>query len=448
MKFMLAFGLSSIMLCIGMLLRAKVPAMRKLLVPTSVIAGMLGFVFLNILSAVDIDFGVGSDMYTEIVNNLFTISFISISLTDTPKEKGNGTKSVAQGAFGMGIVWCLLYALQPLIGMGVATVLVHFSGMDNVYGTLVPFAFAQGPGQAAAFGKIYESYGYKNAEMAAVTFAAIGFCAAFLVGIPFAKKGIKKGLAKNCGKIEEHILRGYFRKEEQTDYMVKDTTCSSNIETLTFHFALIGVCYLLAVGISKLFALIPGFFGSSMSGLMFMNGMFAAYIVKWLMEKLGLDFLKENTLQNKITGWTADYLVVCSFMAVEVKVLGRWIVPIIVISIFITVLTAAICFFFGKRFGGSNDFERTLGLYGTCTGTVPSGISLVRIVDPEFKTSTAVELGMMNLVMLFSTPVYILLLAMAAGELTKSILAISLLALSVVYLVLLKVFKVWGKKTY
>lgn len=448
MSFMLAFGLSSIMLCMGMLLRAKAPAMRKLLVPTSVIAGILGFVFLNILSALDIDFGVGSDMYTEIVNNLFTISFISISLTDTPKGKESGTKSVAQGAFGMGIVWCLLYALQPLIGMGAATVVVRFSGMDNAYGTLVPFAFAQGPGQAAAFGKIYESYGYQNAGMVAVTFAAIGFCSAFLVGIPFAKKGIKKELAKNCGKIEEHILRGYFRKEEQTDYMVKDTTCSSNIETLTFHFALIGICYLLAVGISKMFALIPGFFGSSMSGLMFMNGMFAAYIVKWLMKKLGLDFLKENTLQNKITGWTADYLVVCSFMAVEVKVLGQWIVPIIVISIFITVLTAAVCFFFGKRFGGSNDFERTLGLYGTCTGTVPSGISLVRIVDPEFKTSTAVELGMMNLVMLFSTPVYILLLAMAAGEVTKSMLAISLLALSVVYLVLLKVFKVWGKKTY
>lgn len=448
MEFMFAFGLSSIMLCLGTFLRAKVPAMRRMLVPSSVIAGIVGFVFLNILSALEIDFGVGSEMYTEIVNNLFTISFISISLTDTSEKKADGAQHIMRGALGMGTVWCLLYALQPLVGMGIASVLENFSGMDNAYGTLVPFAFAQGPGQAAAFGKIYESYGYENAEMVAVTFAAIGFCAAFLVGIPFAKKGIKKGIAKNCGKIEEHILRGYFRKEEQTDYMVKDTTCSSNIETLTFHFAVIGVCYMLAVGISKVFSLLPGFLGSSMSGLMFMNGMYAAYIVKWIMKKLNLDFLKENTLQNKITGWTADYLVVCSFMAVEVKVLGEWIVPIIIISIFITILTAVVCFYFGKRFGGSNDFERTLGLYGTCTGTVPSGISLVRIVDPEFKTSTPVELGMMNLVMLLCTPVYILLLATAAGELSKSVLTAGLLVLSVVYVVLLKVFKVWGKRTY
>lgn len=205
---------------------------------------------------------------------------------------------------------------------------------------------------------------------------------------------------------------------------------------------------MLALGISKIFSCIPGFFGSSMSGLMFMNGMFAAYIVKWIMKKTGVDFLKESTLQNKITGWTADYLVVCSFMAVEVKVLGKWMMPIIVISIAIMVLTAAVCFFFGKRFGGSNDFERTLGLYGTCTGTVASGISLVRIVDPEFKTTTALELGMMNLVMLLSTPVYILLLGMASGEVGKTVLAVSLSALVVIYVVLLRVFKAFGKRTY
>ena len=64
------------------------------------------------------------------------------------------------------------------------------------------------------------------------------------------------------------IIRGYLKKEEQADSMVRDTTCNSNIETLSYHFALIGPCYIVAIGISK-FALIPGFLGSSMSGLMF-----------------------------------------------------------------------------------------------------------------------------------------------------------------------------------
>ena len=54
--------------------------------------------------------------------------------------------------------------------------------------------------------------------------------------------------------------------------MVKDTTCNSNIETLSFHFALIGLCYMLAVGIARVLSLIPGFLGTSMSNMMFMNG--------------------------------------------------------------------------------------------------------------------------------------------------------------------------------
>ena len=55
---------------------------------------------------------------------------------------------------------------------------------------------------------------------------------------------------------------------------------------------------------------------------------------------------------------------------------------------------------------------------------------------------------MMNLVMLLSTPVYILLLGMASGEVGKTVLAVSLSALVVIYVVLLRVFKAFGKSTY
>ena len=78
-----------------------------------------------------------------------------------------------------------------------------------------------------------------------------------------------------------------------------------------------------------------------------------------------------------------------------------WLFPLMVEALAITLITLILCLYFGRRFGDDNDFERTLGLYGTSTGTVPSGIALVRIVDPALKTTTAVELGMMNYVMLF-----------------------------------------------
>lgn len=447
MSFMMAFGWASVMLALGVLLRAKIPFFRSWLVPASVIGGILGLIFMNVFISINVSIGTDTQMFSEIVNNLFTISFISITLTTTSSEEGK-SKTIVKGALGLGLVWCLLYGLAPIIGYGIVALTGNAFDMNPIYGMLIPFAFTQGPGQAASFGAIFEQFGWENATTTAITFAAIGFVVAFALGIPAAKKGIKMGLAKHCGKIDTAILKGYLHKEEQTKYMVKDTTVPSNIETLSYHFALIGICFILAVGISKVLALIPGFIGTSTSAMMFMNGMYAALIVKWLMKKLHIDFLQENVLQTKITGWTADYLVVCAFMAISLNVIANWIVPIILVSVVVTIVTFLVCFFFGARVGGSHDFERTLGLYGTCTGTVPTGVALVRIVDPDFQTTTSIELGAMNLTMLACTPVYFIILALASGSMGWEVAIVCLLACLVLYLVLLKVTRTWGKKTY
>ena len=315
---------------------------------------------------------------------------------------------------GMGLVWCVLYALTACVGIVIIGVIGKSFGMDTVYGSLIPFAFTQGPGQAASFGAVYEQF----------------------------------GLAKNCGEIDSTILKGYYKKEEQPNHNVTDTTYNGNIESMGFHFAIIGLCYVGAIGISKLFALVPGFIGQSMGGLLFFNGMLAAYVVKFLMKKFKVDFMLDDGLLNKVTGWTSDYLVVCAFMAISFNVIGKWMAPICIEAAIVTAITVIVCFYFGKRFGGSNDFERTLGLYGTSTGTIPSGIALTRIVDPEFKTTTSIELGLMTLVMMLTTPMYIILPGFASGQIPTTIALGASLALVIIYLIIMKVTKCWGKKTY
>lgn len=446
---MMAFGWASIMLLIGVFLRARIKWFRDMLVPASVIAGILGIIFINIAAGMDINVGTDFNMFNNIVNQMFTISFISISLTSTAKNKNNTVKSTLRGALGLGLVWCLLYALTPLISVGIVAVTGSAFQMDPLYGMLIQFAFCQGPGQSATYGAIFEQYGWENAAMVAIAFSSIGFVVAFLIGVPAAKLGIKKGIAKHCGEIDTSTYRGFFKREEQPASANNDTTCNSNIETLAFHFAIIGLCYVLAVGIAKVLSYLPGFLGTSLNSLMFMNGMYAAYIVKFIMKKLKIDYLLDNTLQTKITGWTADYLVVCAFMAVSMSIISNWLVPILCVAVVGTVITFAVCFYFGQRFGGSNDFERTLGLYGMCTGTVPSGLALIRIVDPNFQTSTGVELGACNLVMVvFCTPVYLLILACAAGSLSMTVTLLGLAGCAAVILIALKLCKCWGKKTF
>ena len=447
----IAFGVASVMLCMGLILRAKLKFFQKMLMPVCVIGGIMGFILMNLVMP---HFKAGFTVkdFSNIVDVFFVFSFISIGLTGSKKKKKKteekSSNGVIRGAMGMALVWCILYAIQPLVGIGITSVLGKAVNMDAMYGILIPFAFCQGPGQASTYGRIFQNvYGYKNAEMVALTFAVFGFIAAFAIGVPIAKIGLKKGLGKSKTKINDAVERGYFVPEEQRESIGKSTTHSANVESIAIHFALMGICYLIALGLAKIISFFP-LLGPTFAAMLFFWGMMAAYIVKAVMRKFNCEYLINNVFQARITGFLSDYLVVCAFMAIQVGMIGKWIIPIIVVSVVDAVLTAVICLYFSARFGSDHDFERFLGLYGTSTGTTPSGVSLLRMVDPRLQTPTGGELGMMNMGMMFSTATMIFITLAGLKTLTLPVACIGMALSVIVYLILLKVFRVWKKPTF
>lgn len=451
-----AFGIASVMLCLGMFLRGKFKPFQSMLMPVSVIGGVLGLLFVNlVLAKVDIA-GVTVKDFSNIVDVFFVMSFISIGLTGgkkkskkpVDKEEKKKSSGPVRGAMGMALIWCILYALTPVAGILIVTLMGGAFNMEPMYGILIPFAFCQGPGQASTYGKLFEgTYGFENAEMVALTFAVFGFLAAFLVGVPLARYGLKKGIAKNKSKINAAVERGYLVPEEQREALGKTTFHSANIETVAAHFAIMGVTYLLTLVLAKLISFVP-VLGSTFGAMLFIWGMFAAYIVKGIMRKLKIDYLINNVFQSRITGFLSDYLVVCSFMAIQISVIGSWIIPIIVVSVVGAVITFLVSLYFGSRLGSDHDFERVLGVYGTCTGTTPSGVSLVRMVDPRLQTPTVAELGVMNAAMMFSTPTMLFITFAGLKMISLPIACAGMLATVIIYLILLKVFRVWRKPTF
>lgn len=451
-----AFGLASVMLCIGMAIRAKVKFFQHMLMPVSVIGGILGFILMNLVLSKYPVGGVSVTDFSNIVDVFFVMSFISIGLTGSKKKKNKKTEDgkkkkssgPVRGAIGMALIWCILYALQPLVGILIVSIIGKAFHMDSMYGILVPFAFCQGPGQASTYGRLFEyTYGFDKAEMVALTYAIFGFLSAFLIGVPFARYGLKKGLARNKSKINEAVERGYFVPEEQREPLGKSTFHSANIETAAAHFAIMGVCYLLALVLAKLVNFIPAL-GSTFSAMLFMWGMFAAYIVKAVMRKLNIEYLINNAFQSRITGFLSDYLVVCAFMAIQVGIIGNWIVPILLASVASGIVTFFICLFFGERLGSDHDFERVLGVFGTSTGTTPSGVSLLRMVDPKLQTSTGAELGMMNMAMIFSTPTMLFITFAGLKMISLPIACGGMFLTIFIYIILLKVFGVLRKPTF
>lgn len=459
MSTMTAVAWIGVMFIVAMIMRAKIPFIGKAMVPACVIAGVIGFIFMNTTGLA----GSGSADFNTISGQMYTFLFINMGLTLAAKktdekktEKGGGLKgmrarmgdSMASGIFGMGSFWALAYAFQALIGFGVLVLIGGFFDMDPVYGLLLPFGFAQGPGQAIAYGTVMEGSGWEAAIQVGVTFASVGFLCAFLFGVPFAKKGMKKGLACSNVELSEDVSRGFFEPENQESYG-KLTTYSGAIDTMTFHVALIGVSWILGQQVGKLWGLIPGYFGQLFSGLLFFNGMLVAYAIRYFLGKMGLTRFLDRGTQNRITGFCTDLMVVGAFMAIDMQIVGKWMVPIIACCIACALVTWVAIRYFGARFGGKNDFERTLGEWGTATGTNATGISLVRIVDPENETTTVAELGPANIVNVpasyFVMPA---ILGYAASEFSLSALMISLFGVIGAYLIFMAAIGCWGKKTF
>ena len=461
MTMLIAVGWIAIMLLIGVILKGLSKFLRNMLVPASVIGGILGLIIANTIGFWGGESGgeiarIESSTFSTIVTHLFTLSFISIGLVGIKKGGGKGGgstgKSIFRGTMGMGIVWVILYTLTAALGAAILLGLNGVFDFSPLYGLLVPFAFCQGPGQAATFGAIFESYGIPDAVNVGVTFAAIGFIVAFAVGVPLAKAGIRKGYAKHLtetGKAKIPVEEeGALDMPAASDEEPAEEQGAGTMEALTFSFILIGLTYVITYFLTALIVYLVPSLGDTLWGLMFMTGMVVGYGVKAILNKTKISRFHDTTVQQKISNWMTDFLVAAAFMAVSVSAIKDYAIPILLVSVAASVVTYFACVYFGHRFGDENDFERTLGLWGTATGTVPCGVALARIVDPETRTTTNIELGLMNLPMFFSTPSLLIMLATAAGQINIT-LAIGLLLIPIpILLILLKVFRAWGKKNY
>ncbi|MBU2647191.1 hypothetical protein KKI24_20950 [bacterium] len=447
MNYFLAFGFIGICIFVGVLLRAKVPLLQRFLVPSCMIGGILGMIAIN-MGWVPLD----ENLFQGIAYHFFIVSFISIGLTRTVPGTGekHNTRERLRGAFWMGMMNGASMASQAFI----ACVMVLLFGLLGVviplqFGLFLPLGFTQGPGQALAIGKAWEAAGLTNAVTIGLAFAAIGFVFALFVGIPIVNWGIRKGYSK-MGKVElpDYFRRGTYREDQIGESMGTMTTHSANVDSLAFQAGAVGIAYLLTyIG----FILLEQFTGelkSSTWGFFFFYGMLSGLLIKFIMNKTGSGYLLDTNTQNRITGFSVDILVAATLISVKLSVVWDNIVALMLITIVGGIWTTFMVFYFGRRMNILG-FERMCVQYGVNTGTISTGLLLLRVVDPEFKTGVALETGLYSI---FATPFILgaMLVIVYYPQWGLNIYQQMgiYLGMFVLTLVLMKVFKVWGKKAW
>jgi len=403
MPYILAFGWVSAMLLIGVLLRAKVSIFQKYLFPASLIGGLIGFVLISVGWV-----NIPHKTFTVFAIHFFTLNFISLGLTGNDAKAADGgsmKKTILKGSAWMGLTFSFILLTQSLIGFG-------FNALFNMFGTpiftglggLVGNGFAQGPGQTVAIAAVWQNaFKIQDAISIGLTFAAVGFFVASLIGVPLAYWGVKKGLATHAPQDLPQDFRVGISEKNQGPSAGQLTTHSGNIDGFAFQLAMVMFVYFLtyfACGIMK--GLLPPAVKPLAFGLMFLWGMIIAIFFRMILVKLGGGHLIDNNVQRRLTGTCVDFMIVATLMAVQVAAVWAHIGLLATICIVVAVFTFWIVLFFGRR-SGEFAFERTVALFGYVTGTAASGLLLLRIVDPEFKTSVPTEMGMMNMFALATT---------------------------------------------
>ncbi|MFH1013090.1 MAG: sodium/glutamate symporter [Thermoplasmatota archaeon] len=397
---MIIFGIVSILLLIGLILRAKLRAFQKFFIPACITAGILGLVLKELGL-----FTLSDDQLKLFAYHLFNITFISLGLTsrpDAPRTKEEKRKGF-RGVFSMGILIASVAALQFLIG-GLCVLLLNLFGysLHPTFGFLLTMGFEEGPGQALSMGQAWEGLGFVHASTIGLSFAMFGFLVAIFVGVPLASWIIRKGhTSTDSPEVSNDFRTGIYAKHAERESAGSLTTHSSAIDSLTVHTALIGVVYLITYGfVTLIVSILPSDISEMFWGFFFIWGLLFAFIIRNIIEKAGAGHVLDNQLQSRITGWGVDLLVVTSIVAISMAVVWEYIVPIMLMVILAAILTLLWVFYIGKYIWKEYKYERIAGVYGMETGTVATGLVLIRILDPAFRTPAATDLAISSIVAL------------------------------------------------
>jgi ESS family glutamate:Na+ symporter len=427
-NFFFHIGIISVSLLLAALIRARVRFFQRFLIPVPILSGLMLLVFYNFIAP---RWGLRNDFLGEIVYHLLNISFISMMLRVTPKAHTEGRAKQTLAANVTAVL--AQYGLQCFFGL-IATALIISTFKPDLFpafGFTLPLGFELGPGQAYSIGVGWEAMGFRGGSSVGLTMAAIGFLLGSFGGVILINQGLKRGwIGKEQAKhINERSVRTGFFSRAQHERPVGSylSTDGESMDSMTYHIALIMVTYLVSwsflTGLSALLGLIGPLgteLANSLWGINFVFSSFSALGVKMLMKLFKVETTIDNATCNRLSGLSVDLTVASSLGAISlVAVQGYWI-PILILTLVGLFITMVILPWYCSRLYDDHQFFRMLVIYGSATGTLPTGLALLRVVDKEFETPVATDyLYSVGIVFILAIPI-ILSINLPAFSVTKN----------------------------
>lgn len=427
-----------IAILVGNVLRTQVPFLRRFYIPAAIIGGFLVLILKQIPALTPL---VDNSTMEIITYHCLGLGFAAMTLKTAQEEKKVSTVKIVES----GAIMAGGYLIQAVIGLVISIAFFFIGGSFYAAGLILPMGFGQSTGSALSWGSNFEAnYGFVGGSNFGLAVAAIGFIVGSVFGVIYLNVAMRKGLVKPRRA----------QSAEKNRVIVEDPNeipNSESIDKLTVQICLVALAYTGAYGIMRLLAAVPvQAVGDLAWGLNFLWALVAAFVIKTVMnvfkkKNVVKRYYTNNHLMDRISGFMFDAMIAAGIIAIDIEdVLANiWLLVV-------TCTVGTIITFYYVRAAANHAYkgyavESFLTNFGTLTGTLSTGMVLLREIDPDFVTPASSNIVLQNIPVIGFLAPLLLTLGFAASSLTNTFIMFGVyLFLFIAYNVFLfrrKIFK-------
>lgn len=369
------------LLLIGVILRTKLPFLKKIYMPASLIGGIVGLLLsYNCLNILPEEM---TGTFSALPGSLIVVVFAPLLMcTDFSDVKNfKEAKDIAVPQLIVGTVGSFLQIGLPCLLT--AVLLGPVFKVNELFPSIIEIGWAGGHGTAGGMAEVFENFGWGEEGVAlSLTSATIGLLFGIIGGMIMINHAARKGYLSPKNKVEQLELKEQkdFVSKEEKKANAYETVNSNVVESFAFHIALIGVAIILGY-------LIKWALSFLVDGLpLFPMAMLGGFIVNRVMSALGLMKYVDHLTLQRIQGIALDVLVVAAITSIKLSAIADNLIPIILISILAAVSMVFYFYWICPRLFKEDWFEQGILHFGVNTGVTAVGFMLLRTVDPEMNT--------------------------------------------------------------
>jgi glutamate:Na+ symporter, ESS family len=393
---MTSFLVLCVLLGIGYGLRQRLGFLQRLYLPASVIAGLAGLAAIQGFQAaghpLPADWTAGwSRAPGLLINVVFACLFLGVEIPGFARIWKSAGRQLGYGQI---VAWG-----QYVVGLGLLLVLLGpVFGVNPLFGAILPVGFEGGHGTAGGLGPVFDQLGWAAGKDFALASATGGIIGAIVVGMALINWAVRKGYVANKKPPRENV-----EDEDWTGIIASGrrpsagrlTVSGDVIESLSLHLVVVAVAVLLGMGLKQGLVGIEGWVPVLArhrllsSFPLFPLCMLGGLAVQLLADRYDPHGHIDHGLMRRIQNTALDFLVVAAIATIRLDVvLAGWLPLAILIAAGI-LWNVGCLVWLARRVFPDAWFERGIAEMGQSMGVTATGLLLLRVVDPDYKTPAA-----------------------------------------------------------